>query len=218
MNNKLKTVAMLVVFAVIVGAAYMGYDFLGEKIKTGSKLSSDELDLKDAENTGNNNADNSTENPDENQDKVDAQKGREEEKQPAQDFTVYDVDNNKVNLSDFKGKPIVVNFWTSWCPQCRREMPNYNAEYNEHKDDVVFMMVNLVDGIRETEEKALDYVKSQGFDFPVYFDTDQDAAYTYWVISIPTTLFIDRDGNIAWKRIGVLDMEGLNAGIELITK
>ena len=70
---------------------------------------------------------------------------------PAPDFIVYDAEGTAFRLSDFKGKPVVVNFWASWCPPCRSEMPHFDQVYSEVKDDVMFMMVDLVDGQRETQ-------------------------------------------------------------------
>ncbi|MEG2295635.1 MAG: TlpA disulfide reductase family protein, partial [Oscillospiraceae bacterium] len=113
----------------------------------------------------------------------------------AEDFSVTDKDGNMVKLSDFFGKPIVVNFWASWCPPCKQEMPDFNKVYGELKDDVVFMMINATDGQRETVKKANSYLEEHTYDFPVYFDTqDQNAMYTYGVSALPSTLFINKDG------------------------
>lgn len=139
-----------------------------------------------------------------------------QEKVEALDFTVYDQDDNPVRLSDMLGKPIVVNFWASWCPPCVGEMPDFDQIHSELGEDVVFMMVDLVDGRRETREKGKKFVQDQGFSFPVYFDTDQDAAYTYGITSIPSTLFIDKDGYIAADELGALDAETLLVKIDLI--
>ncbi len=84
----------------------------------------------------------------------------------APDFTVYDVNGNEVSLSDYKGKPVVLNFWATWCYYCKEEMPDFNKAYKEYPD-VQFLMVNATDGVQETKEKAMQYVKDEGFDFPV---------------------------------------------------
>jgi len=140
----------------------------------------------------------------------------EQEKYQAPDFTVFDADGNPVKLSDFKGKPVVLNFWASWCGPCQREMPHFNKAYAKYKDEIVFMMVDLVDGQRETQSKGSSFIKNQGYDFPVYFDIEEDAAYTYGITSIPMTLFIDRDGYIKTGYAGAIDEETLQAAIELI--
>jgi len=62
---------------------------------------------------------------------------------PAPDFTVYDMDGNEVHLYDFVGKPVVVNFWASWCGPCKSEMPDFEEKFGEYGDEIVFMMVNI---------------------------------------------------------------------------
>jgi thiol-disulfide isomerase/thioredoxin len=142
----------------------------------------------------------------------------QKEKTAAPDFTVYDADGNTVKLSDLKGKPVVVNFWASWCPPCKRELPDFDEVYLDYKDDVVFMMVDLVDGQRETQETGQTHVDGNGYIFPVYFDTKQDAAYTYQLSAIPDTLFIDSEGNISNAYKGAIDKETLEKEISLIMK
>ena len=134
----------------------------------------------------------------------------------APDFTVIDEAGNPAKLSDFFGKPIVLNFWASWCPPCKSEMPHFNKIYGDKKDEVVFLMVDLVDGEQETTETGLQYVGDQGFDFPVYFDTNQEAANAYEVTSIPTTYFINAAGEIVTKHQGAIDEDALNKDIQLI--
>lgn len=134
----------------------------------------------------------------------------------APDFTVYDAQGKEIRLSDFAGKPIVLNFWASWCPPCKAEMPGFNNVYASVKDDVVFMMVDLVDGQRETQAKGQQYIDEQGFTFPVYFDTQLEAATRYNVMSIPTSYFINADGKVVTKHIGAMDEDMLLAAIDMI--
>jgi len=134
----------------------------------------------------------------------------------APDFTVTDEAGNAVKLSDFSGKPIVLNFWASWCPPCKSEMPHFNKLYGDKKDEVVFLMVDLTDGERETKETGLQYVREQGFDFPIYFDTKQEAVKAYEVTSIPATFFINADGKIVTSHQGAIDETSLYEDIQLI--
>lgn len=136
--------------------------------------------------------------------------------QVAKDFTVIDVDGKEVSLSDFKGKPVVVNFWASWCPPCKVEMPYFNEVYKELGDEVQFMMVDLVDGSRETVDTAKAFIKENGYEFPVFFDTDQNAAIAYGIYSIPTSIFIDAEGKVVRSITGTMTKADLLVEIENI--
>ena len=134
----------------------------------------------------------------------------------APDFTVYDIDGNEVKLSDFFGKPIVVNFWASWCGPCKMEMPDFHEKYLELDGDVAFLMVNMTDGSRETVEIASAFIAEQGYTFPVFYDTASSAAITYSVYSLPTTFFIDAQGNAVAQATGAIDAATLQKGIDMI--
>ncbi len=138
------------------------------------------------------------------------------EKIVAPDFTVYDIDGNPIHLSDFKGKPVVLNFWASWCGPCKMEMPDFNEKYLELGEDINFIMVNSTDGSRETVEIASEFIKSTGYSFPVYYDNDSDASMKYGVYSLPTTFFIDADGNFVTYATGAINGDILQKGIDMI--
>ena len=138
------------------------------------------------------------------------------ELEPAPDFTVYDKDGNAVKLSDMKGKPVVLNFWASWCPPCKSEMPDFDEICKQYEGKVAFMMVNLTDGQSETQESAQAFIDSMGYTFPVYFDKDSDAAYKYGIQSIPTTFFIDAEGNLVAYGSGAMSAAVLKQGISMI--
>ena len=137
---------------------------------------------------------------------------------PAPNFTVLDKDGNTVEFSSKKGKPIILNFWASWCPPCKAEMPDFEEAYKKYGDKVEFMMVNLTDGNRETLQKAKDHVSSNGYTFPVYFDTQSTAAYAYSISSVPATYIIDAEGNIVAHAIGMMTANDLEAAILLVTE
>lgn len=128
----------------------------------------------------------------------------------APDFTVTDQNGQAVNLSDFNEKPVIVNFWATWCGPCKSEMPAFENLYKRYKDDVDIMMVNMTDDTHDTVERVKQFVSQNGFTFPVYFDTKADAANTYRVMSIPMTLFIDKNGNIVNTHTGAMTEKMLN--------
>ena len=144
--------------------------------------------------------------------------GGENSYQPvdAPDFTVQDWDGNAVNRTDYVGKPVVVNFWASWCPPCKGEMPDFEAVYQKYGDDVQFMMVNLTDGQQETTASAKAYIEGQGYTFPVYFDTEMSAAIAYGVSSVPQTYFFNAEGKAVVAARGAIDAETLEYAIGII--
>ena len=139
-----------------------------------------------------------------------------EDKNMAIDFTVENAAGEEVSLYSFVGKPIVLNFWASWCGPCKMELPDFQSAYEAYGEDVEFMLVNLTDGMQETKETAAAFMESQGYTLPVYYDTKQEAAYVYQVYSIPTTYLIDASGEVVAKASGMIDKQTLEEGIALI--
>ena len=103
----------------------------------------------------------------------------EAEVQYAADFQMEDKNGEIVDLSDFYGKPIVLNFWASWCPPCKSEMPYLEKAYETYGDDLSFLMVNLTDGEKETVETADEFIDESGYTFPVYYDTKGQGVSAY---------------------------------------
>ena len=132
------------------------------------------------------------------------------------EFTVYDLEGKEVRLSDYFGKPIVLNFWASWCGPCQMEMPDFNEKYLEIGEKVQFLIINMTDGSRETVETASAFITEQGYSFPVFYDTNMDAAAVYSVYSLPTTYFIDVEGYTIARATGAIDAETLQRGIDMI--
>ena len=140
------------------------------------------------------------------------------EKNPNQalDFTIQDWEGNMVKLSDFFGKPIVLNFWASWCPPCKAELPDFDDACKKYDGEVVFLMVNMTDNQMETVEVAKDFIKTYGYDFPVYFDVSYEAAMVYGVRSIPQTYFINAEGEAVATATGMISAAQLEQGIGMI--
>ena len=199
MNIK-KTLVLSAILALIIAGAYFLYGYLSENY-AGDRISiiegEAEVTKSDGtepeEETGNN----------------------EEVSYLAPDFTVTDMDGNSVSLSDKFGKPIIVNFWASWCPPCKSEMPDFEEAFKEYGNEITFMMVNMTGG-RETVESAKSFIEKSTYSFPVYFDTEYQAAMTYGVSSIPQTIFIDKDGNLTAYAQGMIDKNALDTGIGMI--
>ena len=141
---------------------------------------------------------------------------QDEELALAPDFTVQDVDGNEVSLSSQFGKPIVLNFWASWCGPCKSEMPDFEEKYQEYGDTIQFLMVNLTDNSQETVETASGFIAGQGYTFPVFYDTDYSAAQAYGVYSIPVTYFIDERGDLITYGQGALSASSLQKGIDIL--
>ena len=135
----------------------------------------------------------------------------------APDFTVFNSQGDPVQLSDFVGAPVILNFWASWCSPCKSEMPDFEAAYQQYGDKIQFMMVNMTDNSQETTESASNFITNSGYTFPVLFDTQLSAAIAYGVTSIPATYFVNAEGNLVAYGIGPLNLTALETGIGMIT-
>lgn len=132
----------------------------------------------------------------------------------ATDITVYNENNEAINLSSFKGKPIVINFWTTWCVYCKTEMQYFEKLYQQLKEDVTFIMLNVT--IEDDKQEVEKYIKEQGYTFPVYYDTDGTAMYSYRITGYPVTVFIDKDFQINRTHQGMITQENLQKYIDNI--
>ena len=126
------------------------------------------------------------------------------------DFTVYNEDSQPVKLSDFLGKPVVLNFWASWCGPCKSEMPAFQKVYEELGGEVNFVMIN----VGEHMDEAIAFLETTDYTFPVLFDVNNDASYTYQISSIPTTFFLDAQGNLITYQVDAMEESVLRAAID----
>lgn len=184
---KTKTIIWALALVVIIGGSVLLYNVLKEKVKMDPFTEIEPTQTDD----------------------------REEVRIQAPDFTLADTDGNEITLSELQGKPVVLNFWASWCPPCKGEMPEFNTVYKELGEEVHFVMVDAVDGSRETVESGSAYIAEQGYEFPVYFDVGQQVIAGYGVRAFPSTVFIDKDGYVVTGYEGAMSEAALRKGIEL---
>lgn len=124
----------------------------------------------------------------------------------APDFTLETLEGEKLSLSDFKGQKVLLNFWATWCPPCRAEMPHMQSFYEKNKDEnITVVAVNLTSG--DNRDKLAPFINEYGLTFPILLDESGDIGKQYQAFTIPTSYFIDEQGNIVQKIVGPMDEE-----------
>ncbi|MCF6138430.1 peroxiredoxin family protein [Pseudalkalibacillus berkeleyi] len=126
------------------------------------------------------------------------------EGQIAPDFELQTIDGETVQLSDYRGKRVIVNFWATWCPPCRAEIPDFQKLY-ENKD-VEILAVNLTE-TEESIDKVKEFIKEFGMTFPVVIDESSNVSDTYQVRAYPTSYMIDSNGRIQFVAMGALNYD-----------
>lgn len=133
--------------------------------------------------------------------------------QLAPDFRLIYANGEQINVSDWLGQPVILNFWATWCAPCRAEMPELVDAYEAHSDQgLVIVGVNVL----ESEEKAQEFMAQFDMDFPVVLDGRGELQQLYQVRGLPTTLFIDREGRIAVRWAGLLTTQLLEQFLQEI--
>lgn len=130
------------------------------------------------------------------------------------DFTFYDLEGKELKLSDFAGKPIVLNFWATWCPPCKEEMPLFESAYQEYGEEIEFIMLNLTDGEKDNEQSVNEFISENNYTFPTYLDKLADGAQTYSIYTIPQTFFINSKGYIIYSQTGAMRNDVFNTNIQ----
>ncbi len=126
----------------------------------------------------------------------------------APDLSLTDLDGNSVSLSDFRGRAVFINFWATWCPGCRVEMPEIEAVHQEYKDkDVVVIGVD----IREDEDTVRRYIERGGYSWTFVMDTTGEVTMNYRIIAIPTSFFLDEEGVITAIKTGAITKKSMES-------
>lgn len=207
-----KLIAMAVILAAILGVAVFAY----QKLQAKANLPSLEEEVKSSETEKKEDVPEDTKENGTESEKTETSEDPGAKRQEAIDVTFYDSEGEAVKLSDYYGKPVVMNFWATWCGYCKKEMPDFQEVYEEYKDKVEFLFINSTDGSRETREKAETYLKEQGYTIPAFYDEDMDAVYTYSVNSLPTTMLLDKEGRVAAYAPGLIEKEALIKALDTL--
>jgi len=137
---------------------------------------------------------------------------------PAPDFTLQALDGGEVGLSQFRGQPVLINFWASWCAPCRAEMPDLVRVYEAHKaEGFVLLGVNLT--FQDSLPDVRAFVEAFKMSFPVLLDdTGQVTNDLYRLRGLPLSVFVNRSGIIARLHIGAMTSEQIDQYYEVIEK
>lgn len=202
MNSNLKKLIItIIVFAAVIIAGIIAYKKLGSSL-SGSNISMQTADNRPAQDTANH-SDTSESDTDTPHNLV-------------PDITFTDIDGNVVSISNFYDKPIILNFWATTCPYCLNEIPEFNDVYQEYKDTIHFIMMDVAGFNGETADKAKQYVSENDYSLPFYFDTEESVMDIFGINSLPMTLFIQKGGEMTAYANGQCDAETLKKGISMI--
>ena len=125
-----------------------------------------------------------------------------------EDIVLFDLNQNPVKLTDYKGAIVFLNFWASWCPPCRNEMPSMQKLYNRYKTEP-FKMIAV--SIKESPGQVKDFFKEKRLSFTALLDPRGEAGKKFGINSIPTTFILDKNGNIIARALGPRDWDGRKA-------
>ncbi len=150
---------------------------------------------------------------------LEAGAGNNEERPSAPEIYLKDLNGKTVKLSDYRGKVVILNFWASWCPPCREEMPELDQANKEFEkgNDAVLLAVDLADGVREAVEKAKKYISDNKYSMRVLLDTEGNAVDAYGITNIPATYIIDQQGKVYDIIVGPTSKDALMAYVNKLT-
>lgn len=127
-----------------------------------------------------------------------------QEGNPAPDFELMTLDGETMKLSDYKGKKLILNFWATWCPPCKAEMPHMQKFYENNSDDIEIIAVNLTN-VDKGQEAINTFVEDYGLTFSIPLDEEGMIGMQYQAFTIPTSYVIDSNGIIQKKIVGPMD-------------
>lgn len=197
-----KIIILIIVILTCVGA-YQVYNINNKKLK-------DDRDIKIENNNGYNNKQNE-------QSKVSESESKEEKdkKYPkAPEFTLTDLKNKKVSLSDYKGKYVMINFWATWCSACKSELPDLEKFYNENKNNKDFKLLTI--DVGENKDVVEKFMKENKYNFDVLLDKNTEVSYDYTATALPTTVLIDKEGYIKKIILGAMNKNSMNSYKEML--
>ncbi|EIJ78502.1 thiol:disulfide interchange protein [Bacillus methanolicus PB1] len=123
----------------------------------------------------------------------------------ALNFTLADINGKEIQLADYKGKRVLINFWGSWCPPCKKEMPHLQKLYEKYKDENFIIIAVNSTVTEKRKEDAVRFVERHRLTFPVPMDEKNQVSSMYDVLSYPTSFFVDSDGVIRSRIIGEMN-------------
>lgn len=132
---------------------------------------------------------------------------------PLPDIELTDVAGNPVRVADFRGRPLIVNIWASWCVPCREEFPLLVGAYGEYRDRDL-AIVGIIR--RDSPESAIRFATDEGATWPMLLDPDETAYRSLIGIGVPQTYFVDAEGIVRWVNLGPFSTDGLAYGISRI--
>jgi peroxiredoxin len=131
---------------------------------------------------------------------------------PAPDFELASINGQPVHLSDYKGHPVLINYWATWCPPCREELPLIQSRHEKYSSNLVVLAINAGEDLATVQN----YIKTRGFTFPVLLDPEWKAEALFGILAYPTSVFIDKNGIIQARYVGGLNENVLDDNLGLI--